>query len=290
VNKFAKRVVVAVCCTLSIPSISFASTSSYTVLTGDSLWGIAQSHKTSVQNLMNLNQLHSSSLRVGQKLVISPTNSPSNTAKNLSSPQPPKPPKSTQVGVKTTTVTVHAGDTLSAIAHRYHVSLTSMEQWNGLNGHSVLHIGQHLKIESASAPTPPLTSRSEGITSLSGDVLGAKVADYAQQFLGVPYRWGGTSPSGFDCSGFVQFVYNHFGIHLPRTSYDMATIGIAVSKSDLLPGDIVLSSAYGPGSSHVGIYIGGGKFIGAQSRGVGIASLSENYWSSHYYGARRVGK
>lgn len=287
-NKFAKRVVVAVCCTLSIPCISYASTSSYTVHGGDSLWGIAQSHKTSVQNLVDLNHLHSSTLRVGQKLVVPSTNSPSATAKLVSSPQPPKPQKSTTS--TTTTVTVHAGDTLSAIAHRYHVSLSSLEHWNSLNGHSILHVGQRLKVQSASAPTPPLTSRSDGITSLNGDAVGTQVAAYAQEFVGTPYRWGGTSPSGFDCSGFVQFVYNHFGVHLPRTSYDMARSGLAVSESALLPGDIVLSDAYGPGASHVGIYIGGGKFVGAQSRGVGIASLSDSYWSSHYYGARHLGK
>jgi cell wall-associated NlpC family hydrolase len=111
----------------------------------------------------------------------------------------------------------------------------------------------------------------------------------SMQYLGVPYVFGGTSPSGFDCSGFVQYVFAQEGIYLPRTADAQYECGYAVSTSELVPGDLVFFSTYDVGASHVGIYVGDGNFINASSsRGVSIASLSSSYWSSTYIGARRV--
>jgi cell wall-associated NlpC family hydrolase len=100
------------------------------------------------------------------------------------------------------------------------------------------------------------------------------VVNYALSFLGVPYVWGGTSPEGFDCSGFVQYVYAHFGVNLPRVSQDQQNFGIPVPKGELQPGDLVF---FGTPAYHVGMYIGNGKFIEAPHTGdiVKIANLGD---------------
>lgn len=111
----------------------------------------------------------------------------------------------------------------------------------------------------------------------------------AQQFLGVPYVWGGSSPAGFDCSGFVQYVFAHHGITLPRTADVQATVGIPVSKSELLPGDLVFFAGDYVNISHVGIYTGNGQMIHASTTyGIAYDSLYRDYRVAHYVGARRV--
>ena len=112
----------------------------------------------------------------------------------------------------------------------------------------------------------------------------------AKQYLGVPYVWGGTSPSGFDCSGLVYYTFRQHGIYLNRTAATQYQHGVYVSKSNLQPGDLVFfQNTYKAGISHVGIYVGNGQFIHASSsQGVTISYLSNSYWASHYYGARRV--
>lgn len=116
-----------------------------------------------------------------------------------------------------------------------------------------------------------------------------RVIQNAVQYLGVPYVFGGTSPYGFDCSGYVQYVFANAGIYLPRTADVQYEVGMAVSKSELVPGDLVFFSTYTYGASHVGIYIGDGNFIHASSsRGVTISPLSQPYYMQTYIGSRRV--
>jgi cell wall-associated NlpC family hydrolase len=117
-----------------------------------------------------------------------------------------------------------------------------------------------------------------------------KIIATAKKYIGVPYVWGGESPSGFDCSGFVQYVFKVHGISLNRTTETQYKHGSYVSKSNLKPGDLVFfQNTYRAGISHVGIYIGNGQFIHASSsKGVTISNLSSSYYTSHYYGARRI--
>lgn len=126
-----------------------------------------------------------------------------------------------------------------------------------------------------------------GTVAVSG---GAKeVLSYASQFLGIPYVWGGTTPSpGFDCSGYIQYVYRHFGISLSRTSEQQFTNGVPVSRSDLRPGDLVFFHTYASDASHVGIYVGNNTMINSSNGGVSYDDMTNSYWSVRYLGARRV--
>jgi cell wall-associated NlpC family hydrolase len=135
-----------------------------------------------------------------------------------------------------------------------------------------------------STPSAPSSGGGGGSSAPSG--VGARAALLARDYLGVPYRWGGSSPSGFDCSGLVYFVYGRLGVTLPRVTYSQWNAGRHVLRSQLAPGDLVFFY----GHSHVGIYIGGGRFIHSPHTGtsVQIASLS-GWYSSVYDGAVRVG-
>lgn len=116
-----------------------------------------------------------------------------------------------------------------------------------------------------------------------------RLLNIAMRFGGVPYVWGGETPAGFDCSGFVQYVFRQVGVNLPRTADVQYELGRKVLRSELQPGDLVFFETYEPGASHDGIYVGGGNFIGANvSTGVAIVSLGDPYWSSKYIGARRL--
>lgn len=142
-------------------------------------------------------------------------------------------------------------------------------------------------VEETAEPSPaPVEPESEApSTSVSADVISV-----AYQYLGVPYVWGGTSPSGFDCSGFVQYVFGKCGYSLSRVASSQYYDGYSVSYNNLIPGDLVFfERTYATnGISHVGIYVGGGDFIHCASGGVKVSSLNENYYSSRYYGACRI--
>lgn len=119
--------------------------------------------------------------------------------------------------------------------------------------------------------------------------IARRIITTSMDYIGVPYVFGGTTPSGFDCSGYVQYVFAHAGISLPRTADVQYEVGTPVSTAELVPGDLVFFTTYTYGASHVGIYVGDGNFIHASSsRGVTISSLSQAYYSSHYIGARRI--
>ena len=138
------------------------------------------------------------------------------------------------------------------------------------------------KEEKKSGGNPPSSSKDT-----------SSVTAYAKSFLGTKYVYGGSSPSsGFDCSGFVCYVFNKFGVSLSRSSSGMASNGVFVEKSNLQPGDIILfSGSRGGGIGHVGIYIGNGQFIhssSGKSMQVKISSLSESSYSRRYVTARRV--
>jgi peptidoglycan DL-endopeptidase CwlO len=114
-------------------------------------------------------------------------------------------------------------------------------------------------------------------------IFGTRVVSYARRFIGVPYSWGGSSPrTGFDCSGLVRFVYGHFGIRLPHSSWGDLSRGRRIARRSLRPGDLIFF--YGAG--HVGIYVGRGRFIDAPHSGARVRISTMGKYSG-YYGARR---
>ena len=142
------------------------------------------------------------------------------------------------------------------------------------------------------APAQALSSTVAPVASSPGVSTGSapppthsSVVAIAEQYLGVPYRWGGASPAGFDCSGLVMYVFAQVGVSLPHSSYSQYGMGSPVSRDQLQPGDLVFFDGLG----HVGIYVGGGSFIHAPHTGdvVKISSIS-GWYASTYVGARRI--
>ncbi|KAA0548549.1 LysM peptidoglycan-binding domain-containing protein [Bacillus sp. BGMRC 2118] len=245
---------------------STQTTSTYTVQSGDSLSVIARKFGTTVTNLKQLNGLTSDTIYVGQTLKVTGTASTQET---------------------TNTYTVISGDSLSAIAKRYGITITELKQANNLTS-DLIRVGQVLTIPSAGTTTPaPAPTQTQQSTEQRMQAL----LQDSKNYLGVRYVWGGESPSGFDCSGFVYFMFNKHGFDFPRqTSGDYYKMGTAVSKANLQPGDLVFFGVNTPGVvSHVGFYMGDGKYISAtSSSGIAIVSLDNVYWSKYYMGAKRV--
>ena len=116
------------------------------------------------------------------------------------------------------------------------------------------------------------------------------IINYAMKFLGTPYKYGGNTPKGFDCSGFTQYVFKHFGYSLNRSSSAQINNGEKIMTEDLLPGDLVFFSRSGYAVGHVGIYVGDNQFIHSTSPGdvVKVSNMDESYYVSRYVGARRI--
>ncbi|MGE3277016.1 MAG: C40 family peptidase [Vicinamibacterales bacterium] len=123
-----------------------------------------------------------------------------------------------------------------------------------------------------------------------GTVDGYAITSTALALRGAPYRNGGDSPRGFDCSGFVQYVFGQNGLALPRQVHDQFRVGESVNASALEPGDLVFFSTVAPGASHVGIALGGDQFVHAPSSNgvVRVEALSTSYWAKRFVGAKRV--
>ncbi|WP_052712165.1 C40 family peptidase [Domibacillus indicus] len=135
--------------------------------------------------------------------------------------------------------------------------------------------------------SPLVSNKTEAASTTVGEVVTA----YGKKFMGVPYVFGGTTPRGFDCSGFTQYIFKHAaGISLPRTAEQQYNVGKAVSKSDLQPGDLIFyANTYKKGISHVGVYAGGNMVLNAtSSSGIALVSMNNSYWGPKYAGAKRV--
>lgn len=163
-------------------------------------------------------------------------------------------------------------------------SVIMFQKANGLYPDGIVGKNTYSALNSSSA-SASLSSRG----TVGGAASGSNIIATANSYIGVPYVWGGTSPKGFDCSGFVCYVFGKYKIWLPRTAANQYTKGIEVSKANLKTGDLVFFTTYASGASHVGIYIGNGDFIHASSsKGITISNLSNNYYKQRYIGAKRI--
>ena len=245
-----------------VPMAAPAQGESYIVRPGDTLYHLALTHGTTVDALEEANALVSPAIIAGQVLRIP---RPAAAAPSPVTPAPVPP----------------AGGPPADSAAGHHETRAA---------------GQH---EINADPTPPDATAPGRVTAPSepalhpatpARALAARVRASALGYLGTPYQWGGTTPSGVDCSGLVYLVYSPYVANLPRTSYDQWAAGVAVDRAELAPGDLVFFNTDGTGASHVGIYIGDGQFVhpAASTQRVVVDRLDAAYYVMHYLGARRI--
>ena len=139
----------------------------------------------------------------------------------------------------------------------------------------------------AAAPAPIVATPGPAITTSPTMI---DVVATALGYRGVPYRFGGSDPAGFDCSGFVQYVFRQVGSVLPREVREQFSVGTAIDREEVRAGDLVFFQTVSKGASHVGLAIGDGQFIHAPSTNgfVRVERLASNYWASRFLGARRL--
>lgn len=256
----------------------------YKVKSGDYLGKIATKFKVSIEAIEKSNKLKNNTIYVGQILKI-PGSSVSSSASNNSK-------KTTSVSKTTSKHTVVAGETLGIIANKYGITITQLKSWNGLTS-NLIRVGQVLAVKNSGTTSQ---QKKENTTAVSNPTAvqqpSSKVVkdamNLALSFQGVPYVWGGSSPSGFDCSGFIYYVYSHAGYsniyRTTATDYEARSYYVSTPKA----GDLVFfKNTYKQGISHLGIYIGNGQFVHAGGDRVQVSSVNNSYWKSHFDSYKR---
>ncbi|MFK9091469.1 LysM peptidoglycan-binding domain-containing protein [Bacillus salipaludis] len=235
--------------------------SDYTVKSGDTLSKIGVQYGMTVQQLKTLNNLTSDMIYVGQKLKVTGAQT---------TPTPPvvtPPPASSDYVVK-------SGDTLGKIASQYNMTVANLKGLNSLTS-DMIYVGQKLKVSGSAATTTTTPPQTDSVT-------------IAKNLIGTPYVWGGSTASGFDCSGFIYYVANQSGTKIGRYSaagyYDRSYY-----VDSPKPGDLVFfQNTYKQGISHVGIYLGGDQFIHAdETHGIMISNLKSTYYTAHFAAFKR---
>lgn len=274
----------------TITSTSTVDTTSttHTVVKGDTLWSLAKKYGVSVKALMKANNLSSSTILIGQSLNLRAgmttygingvtTGSSSTAASTTASSQAPKAKKTTTKAKSTTTNTSTSANTQSqSTASNSSASTTTNTNTAASNANTTSSTNK------AAANTNTAASSSQAVsqaptastsTTSTASASASAITSYALNFLGVPYVWGGTTPSGFDCSGFVQYVYSHFGINLGRTTYTQQYAGTKISVASAQAGDLYFWGSYGS-AYHVAIALGGGQYVMAPAPGQNVMTGS----------------
>ncbi|UOQ49337.1 LysM peptidoglycan-binding domain-containing protein [Gracilibacillus caseinilyticus] len=266
---------------------SSTSVSKYTVKAGDTLSGIASKHKISLSNLMRWNDLDTTLIYPGNVFVVSKPNTNSGSNNNESSTSNNTSNKSDEESTATTVYTVKSGDTLSHISAKYSVTVANLKKWNKLSS-DIIYIGQKLKVSSKVNSSDESSANSSNETPDNVDYNVTKLISLATSLKGTDYLWGGSTPSGFDCSGYIYYVYKQAGMQdIRRLSsagyYDRSHYVNTPKVGDL----VFFEGTYKSGISHMGIYIGDNQFIHASSSGVVVHSLDNSYWKKHFESFKR---
>ncbi len=246
----------------------------YTVRRGDSLTSIAQRYGVSLTALKRANGLSTLVLNPGHKLTI-PSNDRASSAPVIYGIAD-KNELNVEIGGRVA-ASLAKGSRFTVLARegsKYSVKLD--------DGRTGWVTANDVTLDDTRKPTP--MSDMWALRKMS-------MVQTALAFRGARYVSGGSGPYGFDCSGFVKYIYSKYGIKLPHDSRALFQCGTYVAKDALAPGDILFFvNTYRRGISHVGMYIGDGKFIHASTHrtGVKVSDLSESYYQAHYFAAKRV--
>ena len=269
----------------NVKPVAVVKVKTYTVVSGDSLSKIASRFSITVANLMAWNNLKSSVIHPGQVLKVANPTTPV-TPKAPTTPTNPVKP-TTPVAPPQVTITeyvVKSGDTLSKIGLQFKTTVAEIKALNKLRS-DIIYVGQKLKVTAKVTNPSPTTPAPEKPTVPEYDP--SALVESAKALVGIPYVWGGASLSGFDCSGYIYYVYNQNGKKLPRVNaqgyYDRSYYVDTPQPGDL----IFFENTYKQGISHLGIYIGNNQFTHADSSGVRITDVSNGYYQKHFVGYKR---
>ncbi|MDM8280628.1 LysM peptidoglycan-binding domain-containing protein [Ligilactobacillus agilis] len=246
----------------------------YTVQAGDSLYTIAQKYGVTVDSLRQANTL-GATLQVGQSLTVNdPTKNPQASVAASQAEQTPAQTTTTSQATQATQTT-QAATTTNQVAQT--TSQTTSQPAAQTQTSQASQTTQTSQQTQASQQTQ--VSQAQVATPSSYSV--SALLSYAQTFTGVPYVLGGTTPAGFDCSGFTQYVFNHFGKNIGRTTYQQQYAGTKLAVSSAQPGDLLFWGAYGS-AYHVGIYLGGSSYIAAPEPGESVSVKSFTYYQPSF--------
>lgn len=258
----------------------------YTVKSGDTLSKIASSHNIKLDDLMSWNSIKGHIIYPGQELKVSKETSkpePEHQAKKETAKpaSPVKSPAKAEQGE----YTIKAGDNLSKIALKYDMTVNQLKDLNNLSS-DLIFAGQKLKVSKQAESNDNVSTdktQQQPAQDAEPDVI-----SIAKEYMGVPYVWAGSTPEGFDCSGFIYYAYNKAGKQMGRYSSE-GYYNRSFYVNEPQPGDLVFfENTYKKGISHMGIYIGNNEFIHAStSGGVMISNLSESYYAKHFEGFKR---
>jgi len=268
----------------TIPGPAFSSQTTYSVKQGDSLYKISKRFGVSVDTIKHLNNLSTNKLKIGQVLVIK--ESPSiNRSEVLDDDND-----------EFIQYTVQKGDTLNKIAHNFNVDKDTIVEINQLKRKRVKP-GTILLIPKAEESEDEfVTLSTQPLNTWKDNDEKYMLVKVAKSFMGAPYKFGGNTVRGLDCSAFVKKIYEIFDVDLPRSAREQFRFGMRISKEHLTIGDLVFfkTRKYAKYPTHVGIYIGDDNFIHSASGrgkvGVKIDSLSSDFYSRTFVGATRVKK
>ncbi|KKK38886.1 peptidoglycan hydrolase [Mesobacillus campisalis] len=279
--------------TTSATAQSAPKATTYRVVSGDTLSGIAAKHSISLANLKAWNNLNSDLIFPGQVFAVSKPSQeqvPSQPVQPVAAPPAPSQPAAAPA--QSSVYTIKPGDTLSKIALQHKMSLAELMSLNNLNSH-IIYAGKTLKVSGQTPVVSSTPAKTAGQTSTvvqasTGSSQVSKLIAEAKSHIGTKYVWGGSTPSGFDCSGYIYYVFQKAGKNLPRTSAEgYFNRSYYVDKPQ--PGDLVFfEGTYKKGISHMGIYIGNNQFIHADNSGVRITSVNDTYYKKHFDSYKRL--
>lgn len=284
-----KKIIFLVLGLIGLTGIGNSFAIEYIVNEGDTLEGIARKFGVPKEEIKRINKLEDDIVVEGMILDV-PVNYEENPLIH----------------------TVKKGETLYKIAKKYGISVEELKRINHLTDNN-LKIGQKLIIKPGKEvfasrdigievsllkdialdmdiPEAEDVLTEEELNRLSLSGIREKIVKAAYRYLGMRYAMGGNGNGAIDCSALIKNIYARYGIDLPRTAREQFNIGFAVDIDELKPGDLLFFTTYAPGASHVGIYVGNGKFIHASSsfRRVTVANLNHPYFKRRFLGARRI--